>query len=310
MELTKELKRTLKNFDLVHIQGIFVYPCLVTARLCQKLGVPYVTTPRGVLDPYCLEYRGLKKRIYYLLAEKRNLDGARLIHFTSNEEQERASRLKLKAPSAVVPNCVDIRRFAALPSKGRFRSRYPNIKGRKILLFLGRIHFKKGLDLLIEAFRNLIPKYPDWCLVIAGSDDGGYQRRAMSQILEAGISQHVIFTGLVVGEQKLELFADSDILVLPSYNENFGMSVVEAMAAGLPVVISDQVQIWTDVKEAQAGMICPCETQGLQEAIEKLIQDSSLRERMGGNGKLLVQQKYSTDTVVPQMRELYRKALR
>ncbi|MQY59458.1 MAG: glycosyltransferase, partial [Clostridia bacterium] len=182
-------------------------------------------------------------------------------------------------------------------------------RGKKIILFLSRINFKKGLDILARAFGEVARKRDDVYLVLAGPDNEGYGAKVRAWLQEEGALGRSIFTGMLLGEEKLAALRDSDIFVLPSYTENFGIAVVEAMACGLPVIISNKVNIWGEVSEVGAGIITDCDSHQVAETIARLLDDRNLREEMGERGKKLVEEKYTWPEVAKEMIEVYEQIL-
>jgi len=216
---------------------------------------------------------------------------------------------RIRASGIVVPDGIDLSEFSHLPGYGAFRHKYPELGGRKILLFLGRINFKKGLDILARAFGEIGRKRDDVYLVLAGPDDEAYGARVRAWLQGEGALGRSIFAGMLSGGEKLAVLRDSDVFVLPSYSENFGIAVVEAMTCGLPVVISNKVNIWREVAGVKAGIITDCDSHRVAEAIVRLLDNRSLRVEMGKRGKKLVEEKYSWPELAKQIIEVYERIL-
>jgi glycosyltransferase involved in cell wall biosynthesis len=186
----------------------------------------------------------------------------------------------------------------------RHRARYPEIGTRRVVLFLGRLNFKKGLDLLVPAFAEARAADPDLHLVIAGPDDG-MRRDIESWAAKGGIGHRVTFTGMLDHQRKLEAFRDSAMFVLPSYSENFGIAVVEAMACGVPVAISDKVNIWREVRDAGAGLVGTTTVASVAEQITRLARDPDAAA-MGARGRRLVEERFSWDRIAEDLEAVYR----
>lgn len=304
LDMGKWLRRNITSFDICHIHELYRFPSAYSAYLSRKFGVPYIVTPHGSLDPYLharsTQGRLFLKRLHEWLFDLPSLNGAGSIHYTANEERERAAFLNLRAPSFVVPNGLDWNRFQHLPPKGWLRSRL-GLADQPIVLFLGRLHFKKGLDLLIPAFDVLRRSIPDARLVIAGpeNDDHGQQVRGWVQERELGSAVH--FTGELAGDDTLKAYVDADVFVLPSYTENFGLTVIEALACCLPVVISDQVNIHADVSRADAGIVTRCDISEVAQALQTLLTDPVRRYVMGIAGRQLVNSQYTWPPIVEEL---------
>jgi glycosyltransferase involved in cell wall biosynthesis len=307
--LTQALEQSTREFDLVHLHGVFVYPILAAAYFCRKYRIPYVISPRGMLDPIVLRMKPIRKRIYLNLLERRNLNGAAALHYTAPDEQRQAEGLRLPVLTVVVPNGLCLEQLAQLPSPGAFRSRHPEMARKRLILFLSRIHPKKGLDRLVQAFGRVAKRRPDVHLAIAGYDDEGYGQVVRRWLEDAGVAERVTFTGPLLGESKLAAFRDVDLFVLPSYQENFGMAVLEAMGCGLPVVVSNGVYLYREIQRAGAGLVVDGDPAGLAEAIEVLLRDATLRTRMGEAGRRLVRDRFSAEHVADQMRSVYQNIL-
>ncbi len=307
--LRKALERGGRSYDLLHLHAVFVYPTLTAGHFCRKYGIPYVVSPRGMLDPIVLRMKPIRKKIYLNLFERRNLNGASALHYTAPHEEAQALPLQLRAPPVVVPNGLDVQQFKHLPSPGSFRARHPELANKRLILFLSRIHPKKGLDRLAHAFGELARRVSDAHLVIAGYDDEGYGVLVRRWLEAEGVLARVTFTGPLVGEDKLTAFCDCDLFVLPSYQENFGMAALEAMACGLPVVVSKGVYLYPEIQKAGAGLVVEGEPEGLAAAIEVLLRDPCLRARMGEAGRQLVRERFSIERVADQMRLVYRTIL-
>ncbi len=307
-QMTKAIKRNLKTFDLVYLPAVWNYPTAATAYYCRQYKKPYIIAPRGTLSPYTIAKNAWKKRPYYFLIAKRDIKGAALIHYTTEDEAEKThSFLNLKNKMVVVPNGIDISEFDKLPERERLKKRYPFLKNKRVILFLGRIHWIKGLDILVKAYSKLASEKKDIHLLIAGPDEKGYEKKVRKWLKQEGIMEQTTLTGMLKGEEKLEAFAGSDLSIFPSYSESFGMAAIEAMACGVPVIISDQVGIYKEVLEADAGMAVTCDSVSLAQAIEKLLDNLALRRQMGENGHQLVQERFTLDKVADQMIEAYEK---
>ena len=315
-KMDRYLKSDIKDFDVVYILSIWNYPSASAAHYCRKFKKPYIISPRGMLYPYMFGKKIWKKFLYYHLVSKRDLDGAAAVHYTSADEFLKChERLSIKSAHIVMPNGVDLEEFGSIPSKEEFKKRYPFLEKKKIILFLGRIHWKKGLDLLVPAFAELAKKRSDVHLVIAGNDESGFAHKVKKWIVRCGLAYNdlasgvechsknavVTFTGMVTGAAKLEAIAGSDMFVLPSYSENFGMAAVEAMACAIPVIISDQVAICDEVKKAGAGIVVKNDERQITEAMGSILNDEEAAKHMGDSGRRLVSDNFSSDKRADKM---------
>lgn len=304
-EMTKVMKRTIENFDLVHINGIWSYPAVIAAYFCRKYDKPYVISPHGMLFAYTLARKAWKKWPYYTALTKRDIQNASALHFLTDCEKSKVHpSIAIGNRSFIVPVGVDSSEFHHLSSEDSLRERYPRLNDKKIILFFGRVNWKKGLDILVTAFNKLVKRRKDVHLLIAGPDEGGYSKKVKEWIKDKGICEHVTFTGMLMGKEKAEAFRKSDIFVLPSYSEALSTSILEAMYCGLPVIVSDQ-SYFPEIVQYNAGKVIPCDHYFLAKAMEELIDDKEQRKRMGENGRRLVIEKFTWDNIAEEMIENY-----
>jgi len=207
--------------DIVHIHALWEDVQHQAARAAQKLNKPYIIRPCGMLDPWSLNQSKLRKKLFLALRVRKNLNRAAALHFTAEAERELTKPLNLKAPAIIEPNGLDLSEFETLPPPGTFRKAYPEIGDRPYVLFLSRIHPKKGLDLLIPAFAQAAP--PDHALVIAGPGEPDYIASIKQLAQQHGLADRVIFPGMLKGEAKLAAYTEAELFALPSYQENFGI---------------------------------------------------------------------------------------
>jgi glycosyltransferase involved in cell wall biosynthesis len=306
----RALRRDLSGFDLVHVHGLYRFPMTAAAWLARRRGVPYLIRPHGSLDPY-VYVRGHSprmKRIHERLLDYRILRGAAAVHYTTQEELEHARRLGLGERGVVVPNGLDLSRYEELPPRGEFRRRH-GLGERPVVLHLGRINWVKGLDVLVESFHRLRDRFPEARLALAGPDNEGYGETVRGWIRERGMEEACLFPGMLRGREVLEALVDADVFALPSYSENFGMSVVEAMACGAPVAISDRVSIWREVERNGAGRIAPPEAGPFSKALAELLDDPALRGETGRRGRDFVRRELDWDVVVERLCRLYEEVV-
>lgn len=288
------LKNRLKEFDLVYISAVWNYPTAIAAHYCRKFKKPYIIASRGALYPFTIRRKAWKKWLYYKLIARRDLKNADAIHYTAQEELEKChSFLGLKNRAFVIPNIIDFSEYGNDSFKSQFKKNHPALADKKIVLFLGRINEIKGLDTLIGAFSLVIEEKPEAMLVIAGGDEGGYKKRVEEMIEKHNLREKVIFTGMLVGEEKIAAFKDSNVFVLPSYSESFGMAAFEAMHFGAPVIVTKGVGTAYVIESANAGLVVEKESSELSRAILRILTDGNLAEKLKENGKRLVEAEFS-----------------
>lgn len=310
MSMAKALRQNVRKFDVVHIHSLYSFPSTAAAYYCRRFGVPYILQPHGSLDP-CVYYRHRpRKNLYEALFEKKNLERAAAVHFATEEEMHLVRAWGLRFRGVVVPYGL----VSKVPSdreelREEFACDWPITRGKKVILFLGRLSAKKGLDLLSKAYGTLARERTDIHLFLAGPDIEGEGAKVRQWLADEGVLDRVTFAGLLQGDQKNAALAASDLFVLCSYGENFGIAIAEAAAAGLPVIISNKVNIWREFDDAGAGLVVNCDVDQLTRAMASLLDDSRLRHELGEAGKKLVAEKFMWSDVVVRMTTVYHDAI-
>jgi glycosyltransferase involved in cell wall biosynthesis len=307
--LAETLNRRIQDFDIIHLHSVYRYTTLAGAGLCQRHNKPYILNPFGALDPSMIKLRSsFKKSLYIKLIESRAINGAKAIHVASQYEKENFEKLNFKTPAIIIPRGINLSEYSDSVKYQYLKRKYPELSGKKIILFLGRIHQKKGFNLLAAAFKRVVNQN-DAILVVAGWGEGGYVDKVKRLFKGYGICENVIFTNMLLGEDKLSAFFSSDIFILPSYGENFGIAALEAMACGLPVVTTDCVGLSPDIDEYKAGIITDCDAVEIAEALHSLLDSEDLRKSMGENGKRLVRDRFTLDKMAGRMFDMYKTVL-
>jgi glycosyltransferase involved in cell wall biosynthesis len=303
LPMTLWLWKHARDYDIVHIHALFSYSS-VAAAFCAKLAnIPYIVRPLGTLNRWGMRNRRpWLKRLSFWLFESRVLKCAAGVHYTSEQEAHEAGQLSVEHVSLVVPNPVELP--DAQMSSGSFREAHPELATKTIILLLSRLDIKKGIDLLLPAFARLRLSRPDTVLVLAGNGDPTFVEALKDQATRLGLADGVLWPGFLRGEMKQGALEAADIFVLPSYSENFGVAVVEAMGTGLPVIVSDQIGIHDQIAAAEAGIVVECSIGQLESALGKLLDDASLRARMGRNARLFAQQ-FAPREVARQLASAY-----
>ena len=292
--MARALGERVRGSDLVHLHSVFLWPTSAAARAAERAGVPYVLSPRGMLVPELMRTRGRwRKLAWMLLAERRTLERAAALHATSALEAEDAARLDLPLPPvAVVPNGIDPEPWDGNAKELPLAIR-SLVEGPPFFLFLGRISWKKGLDRLIPAMKAV----PGAVLAVAGNDEEGL-RPDLERLAQDG---NVVFLGPVQGADKAALLHRTAALVLPSRSENFGNVVLEAWAAGRPVVVTPEVGLAETVRETGAGIVA----RDLGTALRGLLADPEGLDAMGGRGAVAVRERFGWPAVARDMETLY-----
>jgi len=296
----------VRRADVVHIHGLWNLNATLAARLARWSGIPYIITPHGMLDHWALSRSRFKKQVYGFLFERTNLRKAAEVHFLNSEECSEAMSYGEQLNTFVLPNGVFTDRFKSLPYKTKLSKSYPELDGAVTALFLGRLHPKKGFDLLIPAFVQAIRSCPLLHLLVVGPDQRGYRGELEAQIREQDLHSRVTFLGMVSGERKLEVLAAADFFVLPSYQEGDSIAVKEAMASGLPVLITSACH-FPEIEIFGAGMVLPYDAISWANAMSTLYSDKRYRTDMGHSGSRLVSNRYTWQKVTRQLLDVYRR---
>ena len=307
--LNRWLRAHVQEFDLLHVHAFFSYATLCAARWARRRAVPYVLRPIGHLNPWPMAQNGLAKRVYLELLGRRDLEGAAAIHCTSEYEVEAVSRLGIAGRLVAIPLGLNGIVEEREPDGVGFRRRHGLPPDRALVVFLSRLHPKKGLDLLLPAARALADQGYEFVLALAGSGEKGYEAAVRDLVAANGVGDVVAFTGFLEGSEKYDLLREADVFVLPSYDENFGLAVVEAMSMGVPVVISERVGLHREVAAYDAGVVTPLDAREIARSLGRLLDDRELRRRLGENGKRLVRDRYQWSSVGRQLVELYESIL-
>ncbi|ERT08970.1 glycosyl transferases group 1 family protein [Lyngbya aestuarii BL J] len=290
------------EFDVAHIHALFSPVCSGAATVARMRQLPYILRPLGTLDPADLQKKKQLKQIYATLLERSNIAGASALHFTSEPEAKISERFGVTTRDLVIPLGVN-------PPVHREEKTEPN--HRPVILFMSRIEPKKGLNLLIPALEGVLAAGHQFQFILAGSNpqDPAYESQIQTQIQQSAIADYTTITGFVTGEQKARLLQTADLFVLPSYYENFGIAVAEAMVAGIPVMISDGVQIWEQIKRAEAGWVSTGGVDEITALITSALQNRQERERRGQNARKLATEHYSWDAIATTTIQAYQQIL-
>ncbi len=299
--LAKALPRLIYEADIVHLHAIWEYPVLAAAKIARKLGKPYILRPCGMLDKWSLSQSAWKKNIYLRLFMNSILDNAAAIHFTLEGEKNNSWYGSNANRNFVLPIGLPASAYQNLPACHVFFKRFPELQGLRIILFLGRLHSKKQPDVIIRAFQKVYAGNPDIHLVLAGPGEKDYVTTLKRLAKELKVEKNITFTDILVGNAVQEAYRAAELFVLPSLQENFGIAVAEAMAAGCPVVVSNKIDLALEISNAKAGLVCLPDVESTAQAMEQILKDKALRNSMGGNGRRLVLNEFTWDKIANEL---------
>ncbi|WP_040695290.1 hormogonium polysaccharide biosynthesis glycosyltransferase HpsP [Nodosilinea nodulosa] len=288
-----------REYDLAHIHALFSPLSTAAAAIARSRHLPYVLRPLGTLDPADLQKKKYLKQVYGRLLEAPNLNGAAALHFTSPIEAEVSHRFGATAPDWVIPLGVQPPPQIADADRQTILAQLGIPSDRPLLLYLSRIDPKKGLDLLLPALEQLTAEGLDFHLVLAGGNpqDPAYEKGVVQRIEAGWLRDRTSLPGFVTGPTKAALLQSADLFVLPSHYENFGIAVAEAMAAGVPVVVSKGVYIWPDIAASGSGWVCGLTVAELAQGMAAAISNPNERQRRGQQAQAHAREHYNWDAI-------------
>jgi glycosyltransferase involved in cell wall biosynthesis len=268
--------------------------------------------PLGLLNRWGMENRRLwMKALSFRLLDRPTLDRAAAIHYTSHAEDSEAARLGLRARPVVVPLGIDLKAYDTVSSPQPFFEKFREAAGKRVVLFLSRLDPKKGIESLLDAFAQINPTELNGVLVIAGSGDASYEAHLREHAAHLHLEPHVIWSGFLSGEDKRSALAAADLFVLPSRSENFGIALVEALAAGKACIATEGVAISEDMREHEAGIVIPVDdAPALAAAMKRMLTDDALRSRSGVNASRLAADRFSLQAMGEALAGLYATVVR
>ncbi len=279
--------------DLVDVQGLWTWASKVSLDHFKRTQTPYIVTPRGMLDPWARRNSAWKKRLFAAFAENAHLRAARCLRATSELEASHFRDIGLINPIAIVANGIDLPDLAER-----------EIQPLRTLLFISRIHPKKGLSFLLNSWEAVYQDYPDWQLIIAGIDEGGHEAELKRMANDKHLKR-IHFVGAVHGAQKQKLYRNADVFILPSHGENFGLVIAEALAQETPVITTTNTP-WSGLKTHACGWSIELEQTKLNDTLRHaLMQKPAALQIMGKRGRKWVRDDFSAEQVSVKMREIY-----
>jgi glycosyltransferase involved in cell wall biosynthesis len=299
------IAKHIASADFVHLHGVWDPIIVRSAAAAKRLHIPYCVCPHGLLDSWSLSQKAWKKKLAMLFCHRAMLTGARFIHALNPDEMHLIERLSLATPIYIIPNGVFPQEFAELPSALVFREQMGLGEGRRFVLFMSRLHFKKGLDVLAKAFASVAGRFPEVDLIVAGPDDGA-RKDFQKLVRQFDIENRVRLIGPVYGPAKLEALSAAACFCLPSRQEGFSMAITEALACSIPVVISDACH-FPEVADAAAGLVTPVDPAAVSTALTQVLADEPKARAMGASGRKLVLENFTWPVIAEKM--IYRYCL-
>jgi glycosyltransferase involved in cell wall biosynthesis len=305
LPLTMWLSKHAGDYDVIHIHALFSYPSIAAAFFAKRAGVPYLVRPLGVF-----EYVGnassaaMAENAIVSTNRKPCSEACRGCAVHQRAGKGGGGSVGVKHTSLLIPNPVEVSADPVV--RGGFRNAFPALAGKTIVLFLSRVDAKKGLDILLPAFARLRSRHPEAVLVVAGGGDRLLLEALKSQANQLALGEGILWAGFLEGDMKRNALVDADVFVLPSYSENFGVAVVEAMGCGVPVVVSDQVGIHREIAEAEAGLVAGCSVLQLEHALTRAVRDPIWRRKASDNARMLAAS-FAPETIADLLSKTYKR---
>ena len=294
--------------DIFHVHGLWHPLGWMVRRYALAHGKPYVISTHGMLDPWSMQQGKLRKLVYFHLFEKKNLQQAARVIFTSEEERRHITQIQVAdlKSDIVLLGANDPPQVDKDALRNKFLDLNPALRERKIILFFGRLHQKKGLHLVLEFLPQILKQAPAALLLVVGDGEAPYVNAIKQQVAGMHLEDNVLFTGFLTGEDKWSALAASDVFVLPSRQENFALAVAEAMKMHIPVIISDKVDTWPYIKDAGAGVVLSLEKiDQWPVAISDLLLNDTKRKTIGDNAAKMAFEKFSWDASTARLAGIY-----
>ena len=307
----RQARPILRQAGVVHLHTPWAISNLQLARRLRAGGMPYVVTIHGMMDDWCMRQKGLKKRMFLALTGRRFLERAAQIHFTAQAEQDQTLRWipGARSRATVAPCVIDLREYEDLPGPEPAYAAFPAIDPHQPkVLYLSRLHPKKGIEILIAAAAILRDRGLAFQVLIAGPGEPAYQASLQRLVDDHRLGNRVQFLGMVRGTEKLSLYQAADVFVLPTYQENFGLVLVEALACATPVVTTRGTDIWHELEQAGAKIVSN-EGAALAQAISDILTDPAGAPELGRQGRQYIQRWLSKDQIAEQYEKLYAAAI-
>ena len=306
-EFADRIDELTQRADVVHLHGLWTAQNWDAGKTARKLGTPYIMTPHSMMMPWAWRRRRWKKLPAGWLFEHANLRGAAMLHALAEGEAKAMRELGFNDRIEVIPNGLHVAEFDHLPPADGLEARFPALKDRRLLVFIGRIHPQKGIVQAMQGAFDTFAAAKDWHFVVAGPDEIGMQKMLAAAVGRKKMTDRVTFTGLLGREEVRALLGRAGVLLQPSMSEGLSMSIVEALAAGVPVVISEACNM-PEVEEHGAGRIVEAHRSAISQALKPIVSSDQVRAEMGGRARALARERFDWGKLVPRYNGLYGSA--
>jgi glycosyltransferase involved in cell wall biosynthesis len=297
------LFQNITKYDSIHVHALFSYTSTIAMSLARLRGVPYLTTPHGLLCEWSLQQSSQKKQTYLKLIERENLDRAHAIHLTCQQEQNDVLALNFKSPTFILPLALTEIPAQIPDAANILRQNLNCLDNQPIILFLSRLHYKKGLDYLIPALGKLRDRR--FTFIIAGNGTPAYEAEIQALLVESGLEDRTQMVGFVEGEQKDLLIQGTDLFALTSHSENFGISVLEALVVGTPVLVTAGVGLASVVRERDLGYVAELDIESITQALDRYLTNPNLAKLKGVKARQFAIEHYNWDKIATDLVRVY-----
>ena len=301
---TTWLLQNITRYDAIHIHTIFSYIPTIAMAISRSKGIPYLTTPHGMLCKWSLQQKTRKKQAYLKLIERANLDRAQALHLTCQQEQDDVGCLNLKSPTFILPLALTTTQSPIPNAAKLLRQQFNYPVDEPIILFLSRLHYVKGLDYLIPALGKLT--HHRFTLMIAGSGTAEYEAEIRSLLHTSGIAERTKMLGFIAGEQKQLLIQGANLFALTSHLESFGLAVLEALAVGTPALVTHGVALATTIEDRQLGYVTDLDIDAIATTLDRYLTDPDRAKLMGDRARQFILEHYTWDRIAPELIGIYR----
>ncbi|MBX3383073.1 MAG: glycosyltransferase [Phycisphaeraceae bacterium] len=306
----RTIRRELKKADVLHVHCVWSPAAYQIAAAARQMGVPYVVSCHGMLDDWSMAQRAGRKRAFMALGGRRFLEKAARVHCTAQAEVDQSKKWFPAGTETIVPYLIDLDPYKSLPGREKAASRFEFLRnGTPTVLFLSRLHYKKGPELLLKAAALLKARGIPGQFAFAGTGDEAYVNSLRSLTQQLGVADRVHFLGQVIGDEKLSLYQNADLFVLPTSQENFGLVFIEAMACGVPVVTTKGVDIWRDIESSGSAQIVSYEPEDIADSVAGIFADENRRREMADKARPWVFKTLGKDRVLSQFEQMYADAI-
>jgi len=310
LALKSWLQQNILSFDFIHLHSIWQYPTFIASQIARKNNKKYVVLLNGMLEKYSVKQRSFAvKYAYWLWREKSVLQNAAALHCGNTAEIRKAVPWIASFPKVIIGNGVAQKEIAALPPRGAFRAAHPEFADRPLILFLSRLHPKKGLDRLLPHWHTVVQARPDVLFIIAGTGDPAYESQIDHLITQHNLQNHVQRVGQIVGPAKWQALVDADLFVLPSHQEGFSMAITEALAAGCVPIVTEECN-YDELASHDCGIVIPSGDMAVfTQSTLDLLSNLARRTALAANGRQLVEQNYTWEVIAAQLEKIYHHAI-